>query len=75
MRTLLKRVCLGISLAVMAGIMTFGVQEAMAANRAHGLQVCENYPMCSSQDECNDCCVFLQHSSGFCTMAGACLCS
>jgi hypothetical protein len=74
MQSLLKRVRWGVFVVVMAGIFGFGAREAVAASRS-GALVCENYPMCASTPECDACCQFLGHGSGFCTMAGACLCS
>lgn len=75
MKTMITKIRWGLGLIVVGGTLAFGVQEAKAGSRAHAFTVCENYPQCSSQTECFDCCVFLGHDDGFCTMAGACLCS
>lgn len=63
------------AVVVVIAILGFGAQELRAGTRAHAVMVCENYPQCSSQQECDDCCVFLGNNEGFCTMGGACLCS
>lgn len=75
MQTIRKQVRWGLTVLVLSGILGFGAQEALAGNRAHSSLVCENYPGCESTAECDECCVFLGNDSGFCTMAGACLCS
>lgn len=75
MKTLFPWARRGFAVVVVIGILGFGAQEVRAANRAHGVMVCENYPMCSSEEDCDSCCEFLGHTDGFCTMAGACFCS
>lgn len=75
MQRFMTRALRAVLLATVVGILGFGAHEALGANQAHAAVVCENYPMCFSMQECEECCVFLDHETGTCTMGNACLCS
>jgi hypothetical protein len=75
MHTHMTRALRALLLASTVGVLGFGAHEAFAVKEARAAVVCENYPMCFSEQECQDCCEFLGHLVGTCTAGNACLCS
>lgn len=61
----------GIGLA-MLGVLGFGAREALAAT---GVQLADHCTPCSSQSECEACCIDEDFAGGTCFVAsGACFC-
>jgi hypothetical protein len=75
MQPFMTRALRAVLLATVVGILGFGAREALGATRVHAVRVCDNYPMCFSMQECQECCQFLDYDFGTCTAGNACLCS
>lgn len=57
-------------IVVTLAVLAYASSTAYASSRVNGSE-CQ---FCSSQTECNNCCIAEDFEGGVCTMAGVCLC-